>query len=73
MKKGFYYKNTVDWVRCYYLTGEKSGNQWISIFEYEPVPGPEWWPLNWMNIPKGENLTGYEYFEENPTQFQIKI
>lgn len=71
MKEGFYYINTTNWVRCYYLTGEKKGNKWISIFEFEPIPNPEWWALNWMNLPNKEELTGYEYFKDNPTDYPV--
>lgn len=70
MKKGYYFWNTFDWVRCYYLTGEKAGNKWIAIKEHENIPNPEWWPLNWMCIPKEEELKNYEYHTENPTRYE---
>jgi len=70
MKAGYYLKFTKDWIRCYYLSGEKAGNKWISIREYEDVPNPEWWALNWMCLPNEEELLEYDYFLKNPTKYE---
>jgi hypothetical protein len=77
-KPGFYYCNDPYDERCYYLTGEKSGNKWIYIAGIDgnkkvPVPNPEWMSLVWTCLPKKDELEGAEYSEENPTNFKIKI
>lgn len=76
MKKGFYLIDNHITVRCYYLTGEKKGNKWISIAEIDDqelryFPDAEWWSLNWMCLPKEEELVDAQYFETNPTDYKL--
>jgi hypothetical protein len=77
MKKGFYYLNTAVSTRCYYLTGEKKGNKWIELAGMNevkvPVPNPEWWALNWMNLPNQDELKKTTYSETNPTNIPLPI
>lgn len=76
MKRGFYYsKDEID-ERCYYLTGEKSGNKWIAIGgingdEFVTLPNPEWTSLNWMCLPTEEELKDFKYSQTNPTPYVL--
>ena len=75
MKKGFYYMKTRNSIRCYYLTGEKSGNKWIDIAgvdgnELVYLHDPQWMALNWMCLPQEVELKKWsDYSEENPTKY----
>ncbi len=74
MKKGFYYFKTENVERCYYLTGEKKGNRWISLGgingnEFVNDPDPQWMNLNWMCVPKKDDIKRCIYSEINPTKY----
>jgi len=73
MKRGFYYINTKDDIRCYYLTGEKKGNKWIYIGCEEGIvlDGPEWCSLLWTCLPKEEDLKNATFHETNPTEYKL--
>ena len=72
MKEGFYYLKTDIMTRCYYISGIKKGNKWIEIsWEGETLPNPEWWSLNWMNLPDKEEQTILTYHETNPTIYNL--
>ena len=73
---GYYFVNTPNSIRCYYLSGSKKGNKWIDIAgidgdELSYVKNPEWWPLMWNHIPNKEELNKLEYFYYNPTNVNL--
>jgi hypothetical protein len=77
MKKGFYYKKSEIDERCYYLTGEKSGNKWIYIGgendgQFMTVSDPTWMSLNWTCIPTEKELEGYTLSNTNPTPYVLE-